>query len=201
MNKTTVFALILCISCLFSTIRLTVNVTRGKMILNRAKKSGQIPLKCRSAVFKGWAYIFAILLDGYLLRYFLKYIMIMYQLRDRADPKRFTAVMLVLGTDVLCMAVSLIIHILAIFLEKYAYLTSDGLVYFMGCFKFSECRFNWEAGTQGILSDTLHVYKKNDSIPFTVVFGDNSEAAHRITDEMHNINTAAFANYKYDNVL
>ncbi len=201
MNKTTAIALITCIFCLFSTIKLTVNVISGRVMLDRARKSGQLPIKCRSSVYKGWAYIFAILLEGYLLRFFMKYIMVVYPLRDAADPKRFTAVMLVLGADVFCMAVSLIIHIFAIFLEKNAYLTNDGLVYFLGCFKFSECRFSWEAVAQGKLSDTLHVYKKKDKLPFTVVFDDNTEAAHRMTDEAQNGGNEAFANYKYDDGL
>ena len=53
----------------------------------------------------------------------------------------------------------------------------------------------------GLEYNAHSVYKKKDKLPFTVVFDDNTEAAHRMTDEAQNGGNEAFANYKYDDVL
>lgn len=77
-----------------------------------------------------------------------------------------------------------VIHIIAVFKEKNVYLTEDGLIYFLGCFAFSKCRFSWESSNNpDIPSNTLHVYKPKDKLPFTVSFDDDIETAHKITDE------------------
>lgn len=171
----TVLCMALTVYSLTSAIKLVVNVIKGRRLLKKAVKNNERIIKGESLIYKASNYIFAIVTEiiaacyiGSFLIYFRMPV--------------FTVALV--GMSIVVLAVNTVIHVIAIFKEKNVYLTEKGLIYFLGCFTFSKCRFSWEnANNPEALSNTLHVYKPKDKFPFTVCFDSDIETAHKITDE------------------
>ncbi len=153
--------------------KLVVKVVKGALLLKKAKTNNQMVIKCTSTVYKLRNYFISVVLDLAVLVFIIR-------LFSLIKYSSLIGVVIIITT--FCSElIELIIHIIAIFREKYGYLTSDGLIYFIGCFKFDNCRFVWDStANPDILSDTLHVYRQNEKMPFTVIFYDQIEEAHQI---------------------
>lgn len=170
-----VFYFLLVIYNLFSTVRLIFKVLRSCLLLNKARKNNEIIIKGNSSVYRIKNYIIAIITEAFFL-FIMCRLLTLYRL-----PLYFA---IFIGFTVANIAVSTIIHIIAIFKEKNVYLTNKGLIYFIGCFEFSKCRFAWESSDNSDnLSNTLHVYTPKDKIPFTATFDEQIENAHKIVSD------------------
>lgn len=158
-----------------STVRLIFKVLRSWLLLNKVRKNNEIIIKGNSTVYRIKNYIIAIITEA-----FFMFIMCRLLTIDRL-PLLFT---IFVGFSIANIAVSMIIHIIAIFKENNVYLTNKGLIYFIGRFEFSKCRFAWESSDNSDdLSNTLHVYPPKDKFPFTATFDEQIENAHKIVSD------------------
>ena len=156
------------------TVMLAVQVINGRLLLSRARKSGESVIKGVNAMYKMVNYIAAIAAELFFTGA-IGWIIFRY--------KMDTVSGLLIWTIALSLGLSTVIHIIALFTEKNVYLTPSGLIYFLGRFKFADCRFSWDSSdTADSLSDKLYVYKKKDKFPFVASFEDR-ETAHRIVKE------------------
>lgn len=175
-----VLAIALVISVLsdISTIKLIYNVTKGKLLLNKARNDGERIVRGISAIYRARNYLFSMLLELFFI-----YMMIRF-LRIFGSVSKLLSIFFIV--EMITMAVLLVVHLSATFAEKYVYLTKDGLIYFLGRFDFDKCRYAWDTESQpGVLSNKLHIYKPNDNQPYTVYFEEEVEAeiAHKLIDE------------------
>lgn len=173
------FLIVLCIVLgvynIANTVRLVANVLKGRQLLKKARENNEFIIKGNNAVYKASNYILAIGTE-------VLYLGLIFVLLKSYKAELFIA--LLVGTTVVTMAVDMFIHMIAVFKEKNVYLTKSGLIYFLGSFEFSKCRFSWEnSSDHDMLSNTLHIYMPKDKLPFTVSFDNDVEAAHKITDE------------------
>lgn len=174
-NLTSILLIALIIYCDVSTIKLFVKVAKGRLLLNKAKKNNETIIKGISSIYKTSNYIIVVCIELFLVYIFYRLLFI-YKL-----PLILFILIFVEGISLI---VQVLIHIVAIFKEKYVHLTRDGLIYYMGCFEFSKCRFSWETTNDpDTLSNTLHVYKPKEKLPFTAIFDEETELAHKITEE------------------
>lgn len=174
-SKILLFLLILW-SC-YSTIKTIIKVITSGLTLFNAKRNGSEIIRCKSVVYRIWHYIFAIAYELFVAGYLFKLFLMLKKLKI----EELSICLLIL---IILMLSNAIIHVIAIFREKYAYLTEEGMVSFVEKFKFSKCRFSWESDDNAdIVSDTLHIYPKKGNIPYTVVFESQAEQAHRIVSE------------------
>ncbi len=152
---------------IYKTAKTIIRMINGKRLLNKALKNGEEVIRCNYAVFDRKNYIIPSLFKLYFIYITLSYI--------NKSPETF---ILILPTA-LCMAVQLIILFLAYSREKYAYLTNDGVIFTLGCFKFTECRFTWEGSA---VPDRLNIYRPKAKVPYSVTFDQQVERAHEIID-------------------
>lgn len=174
---TIAIALIATIYSDYTTIKLIYNITKGRILLNKAKNNGERIVRGISTIYKASNYLFSILMELFFI-----YTMI-YILRAFGSISKFLSIFITM--DIIVIVIVLIIHIIATFAEKYVYLTKDGLIYFSGHFDFDKCRHVWEAESQSdALSNRLHIYKPNDNNPYTVYFEEQleTEIAHKLID-------------------
>mgnify|MGYP003292595637 FL=1 len=175
LSKILLFLLILW-NC-YSTIKTTIKVIISGVTLFNAKRNGSEIIRCTSVVYKVRYYIFTIAFELFIAGYCFKWFLMLKNLE-------IEGLVICLLITIIMMLINVIIHIIAIFREKYAYLTEEGIISFVRKFKFSKCRFSWESDDSAdVVSDTLHVYPKKDNIPYTVVFESQAEQAHRIVSE------------------
>lgn len=159
----------------YSTVKLILNVTKSAALRRKALNSNEVVIKAKSNVYKTTHYILVIACEGLILSCFLTLLF-----RFRLQPTFFLLIVI----DSVCILLSAIIQIIGFFGEKYVYLTNKGLIYFLGIFDFLENRFVWEESTNPeMLSNTLHIYKPKEQLPFTVTFENQVEVAHRIIEK------------------
>lgn len=73
--------------------------------------------------------------------------------------------------------------LISMFVSKNVYLTRQGLICFSYYYDATVCRFSWEnAEMRGGLPSTLHVYRPNLKVPYTVSFDFDVDIAHKILD-------------------
>ena len=162
--------LFILVTSVCSTLRMVVNIIISAMKLNSARKNGREVVKCESTVYKMSRYIIVLLSEGFFIYFFGD---LYFRLRETENIfMKLPFIMLVIDVIIL-----MIVHIIALFKEKYAYLTPDGLISYIKIFRFANCRFTWDS-----TGDTLHVYPKKEKMPFTVVFRNNADTAHEIVD-------------------
>lgn len=170
-------AIILSIYSDYSTIKLIYKITKGRILLNKAKNNGERIVRGISTIYKPSNYLFSIFMELFFI-----YTMI-YVLRAYGSISKLLSIFIII--DIIAIVIVLIVHIIATFAEKYVYLTKDGLIYFLGRFDFDKCRHVWDAESQpDALSNRLHIYKPNDNQPYTVYFEEQLEAeiAHKLID-------------------
>ena len=184
MKSSLLFMMICCLLSLTTSFKVTYQVISGRIKLRRVKDSGGIIIKCRSAVYKVHAYLIAITFELFMTHYFIKITKMVVKAGEKYEtlphPTRYTLVVIVLYLILISLILNIIIHTTAIFREKYGYLTGDGLIYFLGQFSFGKCRFVWEENNADTLSNVLHIYKDKDKLPFTVIFDEKTEEAHKL---------------------
>lgn len=174
-NLTTILLIALIIYWDISIIKLFVKVAKGRLLLSKAKKNNETIIKGISSIYKTSNYIIAVCIELFFI-FVLFRLLFIYKL-----PLILFIIIFVEGISLI---VQVLIHIVAIFKEKYVHLTRDGLIYYIGYFEFSKCRFSWETtNNPNTLSNTLHVYKPKEKFPFTAIFDQETELAHKITDE------------------
>lgn len=167
-----VISIILTVLSAYQAITLVVSVQRGAYYLKRARRNGDDFIRCNSTVYQLKNYIITIVFE--LLMTYIMYSLLVY-------TRQVSVFLFCMDLAIILNLVTrLIVHIIAIFREKYSYLTSEGLVIFIGRLGFTKCRFVWEAPEE--LSDTLHVYLPKKKQPFTVIFEEQIEEAHRMVD-------------------
>ncbi|WP_028516054.1 hypothetical protein [Ruminococcus flavefaciens] len=167
-------AVFLVLLVLGHTVKLVFQVIKGRLLLSRARKSGEPVIKGVNAVYKMINYIVAVVTEA-LFTGFIGWNILKYKMDI------ISAVLI--WTTVLSLGLSTVIHIIALFTEKNVYLTPSGLIYFLGRFKFADCRFSWDSSdTPDSLSDKLYIYEKKAKFPFVASFEDR-ENAHRIVNE------------------
>lgn len=169
-------SLFIIVASVFSTLRMVFNIIKSAMAVSSARKNGREVIRCESTVYKMSRYIIALLSEGFFTYFFA-------DMYFRFREVKNTFIKLPFLLLVLDFIVLMIIHFIALYKEKYAYLTPDGLISYIKIFRFSNCRFAWETtGNNSGLSNTLHVYPKKEKFPFTVVFYNDIDAAHMIVD-------------------
>ncbi len=174
-NIVIVVCIVLMVNYFISTARLVAKIIKGKLLLKKARENGEIIIKGKNSVYKVTNYIIAIVMEVIAVFVFGKFL-ISYNV--------LSIVSVLVIITIAPLAVTIVIHIIAIFQENDVYLTKNGLIYFLGYFEFSKCRFSWESSNNpDVLSNTLHIYKPKEKIPFTVSFDRDIETAHKITDE------------------
>lgn len=158
----------------FSSVRMAARVIHSRKLLANARANNEVVVRGNSTIYRTGYYVAVIATEFLVLLFFVRNLL--RYLR--------TGGFLPLIFAVLCLStlVMLVIHIIAAFQEKYVYLTKCGLITYVDCHSFEKCRFAWE-NSDAALSDTLHVYIKNDPHPYTVRFESDLETAHQITDE------------------
>ncbi len=173
MDTTILIWIALVLFSLFTTGKLLVGIGQSAWHLHKARTSGGTVIRCNSTVYKMWIYLFALVTEGG-LTFWLTTIALRFQ--------RLPVLYRVLTwTVVATTAIDFIIHAVAIFREKYCYLTDEGVLCYIKVFPFAKCRFGWEeAADPARPSDTLHVYPPKEKLPFTVVFPDQIEEAHTV---------------------
>lgn len=83
---------------------------------------------------------------------------------------------------IIIQSISLVLHIIESIMGKYAYLTAEGIAYFMGDIKFVNARILWEpAGVEGMLPNVLQVYPPKAKNPIRLEFEEDLELAHELT--------------------
>ena len=175
MRITDIIICALLVWIVYSTVRIAYGVIRSQVLIARAKKHGGI-IRGRSTLYKLGSYIYVIVVElGFILFFSFHLLKNYYRYPLQTD--------LILFILLVSFAVMMVIHLLAVFMEKYAYLTSDGLICYIKVFRFSKCRFAWETDADGMLSDTLHVYPKKESAPYTVRFDQPTEEAHQLVSD------------------
>lgn len=174
-NILTFVAIFLVFFSLSSTVKLVVNVINGRILLRKAKNSGKIIIKGVNSIYKLSNYLVAILSETF-ITYIVCKLAFMYKVHS--------IVYVFVGIVILTLLATVIIHIIALFAEKDVYLTESGLIYFLGSFKFSDCRFSWDSSdTPDKPSDKLYIYKRKAKMPFVASFENDREAAHRIVND------------------
>ena len=166
--------IVLMIWCSFSAIRLTCKVIRSRKMLRVLRADNETIVHGISLHYKTVAYLFVIILELIGLIYFGTFSL------PACIRNGFGLLAWVIGVLGVSFLVTLVIHLIALFQEKHVYLTKNGLITFVDCHNFSACRFAWENSSTG-LSDVLHVYVKNDRMPFTVKIDGDIAAAHALT--------------------
>ena len=163
---------VIAVVILFMTGQLLFEVLRSAVLRHKARKSGGTMIRCVSTVYRLSNYIVMLIFE---ISCYLLYLKLM-------PAKSFHHPLLICTSIIpvsIFFSVRIVIHIIAIFSEKYAYLTDDGLIYFIGVFRFGQERFVWEAVEN---ADTMHIYKTGKTNPFTVVFKEQIEEAHMLVD-------------------
>lgn len=165
----------LVISNCVSTVRLVSKVLKGNRLLKKARVDGGAIIKGNNNLYNLKHYLFAIVTE----------LIVIYLICKLLSLYRLTAaIFAVEAVTTAAVAVTVVIHVIAIFKEKNVYLTEQGLIYFMGSFEFSNSRFLWETSENPeVLSRTLYIYGKKDKLPFTVSFDSDTELAHKIVSE------------------
>lgn len=166
---------------LYGTIKLMCKIIRSSNMLSKAKKNDAAIIKCISPIFKIKNYLFTIGTELILIYCFYRIVTVL--------PSRmiFSYISFMVLLIVYC--ITLIIHVIAVFKEKYAYLTAEGLIFFIGDFSFEKCRFVWVTPQNpDELSDTLLVFPPKEKVPYSVVFTEDLETAHLLT-EINGINS------------
>ena len=159
---------------LFHAVKLVLEVINGRLMLGRARKSGELMVKGFNALFKASNYIFAIAGELFFVAVMCRFLFV-YKL----NTVSFVFVTVIAAS----LFVNSVVHIIALFAEKNVYLTESGLIYFLGSFKFSDCRFSWDSSdAPDDLSDRLYIYKRKANYPFIASFEDR-ETAHSIVNE------------------
>lgn len=159
----------------FSTVRLVSKVLKGNRLLKKARAGGEAIVKGNNNLYDLKHYLFAIVTELICIFFIFK-LLSLYRITIAAFA--------VVALTIAAVAVTVVIHVIAIFKEKNVYLTEHGLIYFLGSFEFSDSRFLWESSEKPeILSKTLYIYKKKDKFPFTVSFDSDIETAHKIVSE------------------
>ena len=166
-----IICVVLMIWSAVSAVRMAGKVIRSRIMLRALRKDNETVVHGISLQFKAAAYLFIMALELFGVIFFA----INFLRFCRVNG--FLAVLL----GVLCAstAVSLAIHTIALFQEKHVYLTKNGLITYVDCHTYSACRFAWENSSEG-MSDILHVYIKNDHMPFTVRFDGDPAPAHAL---------------------
>ena len=173
MDTTMVIWIALVVFSVFTTGKLLVGIGQSAWHLHKARTSGGTVIRCNSTVYKMWIYLFAIATEGGLTVWLTTI-----ALRFQRLPVLYRVL---IWTVVATTAIDFIIHAVAIFREKYCYLTDEGVLCYIKVFPFAKCRFGWEESTDPARpSDTLHVYPPKEKLPFTVVFPDQIEEAHTV---------------------
>ena len=159
---------------LFYAAKLVFQVINGRLLLGRARKNGGLMVKGSNALYKAPNYVVAVISELFLAGVMCRFLIIY----------KFTAVSFAFITLIaVSLLVNAVIHFIGLLTEKNVYLTESGLIYFLGSFKFSDCRFSWDSSdTSDNLSDKLYIYKGKANYPFVASFEDR-ETAHRIVNE------------------
>ena len=155
---------------LSSTVKLVVKVINGRILLSKAKNSGIIIRIGVNSIYKLSNYIVAIISE-IIMTYIVCKLAFTYKVHS--------IVYVLVGMVILALLATIIIHSIALFAEKEVYLTESGLIYFLGSFKFSDCRFSWDSSD----TDKLYIYKRKAKLPFVASFENDREAAHRIVND------------------
>ena len=175
------FSAVLLIYSMYSVIKLMCKVIRSANKLSKAKNNGSAIIKCVSPIFKIKNYLFTIATELIMIYCFYRVVNVL--------PSRmfFSYISFMILLIIECF--TLFIHVIAVFREKYAYLTAEGLIFFIGDLSFEKCRFVWDTpNNPDELSDTLLIFPPNEKVPFPVVFTEELETAHLLT-EINTVNS------------
>ena len=74
---------------------------------------------------------------------------------------------------------SILIHVVAVCFDKYAYLTYQGMVHIFGVLEFNKCSFTWEQSDEE-LSKYLLVHEEKSKNAFRFRIMENLEKAHEM---------------------
>ena len=169
-----IICIALMIWCAYSAVRLSVKVIRTRRMLHTLRTNGDSVVHGFSTRYQAGAYLAVMALELFGLIFFARYFFPPYRLNGLLAA--------VIGGLCASTFVTLVIHSIALFQEKHVYLTKLGLITYVDCHRFSDCRFAWES-TEAALADMLHVYIKKDPNPFTVRFDGDPAPAHALTEQ------------------
>ena len=121
MDTTMVIWIALVVFSVFTTGRLLVGIGQSAWHLHKARTTGGTVIRCNSTVYKMWIYLFAIVTEGVLSAWLMSL-----ALRFQRLPVLYRVL---IWPAVATTAIDFIIHTVAIFREKYCYLTDEGLLH------------------------------------------------------------------------
>lgn len=192
----------------YVSLKMVYGATKSFLMLKKAKKNGGSMIRCNNAGFRTINYLFPIGIEVFLVYSFHSSIVHLKSLDHLSrleyldvtnasdETVKYTVVLTIFYVLTICPAVNLLIHLVALLRERSAYLTEEGIIYYLGHFRFSECNFVWDAAN-GSLSNVLHVYKGKKKMPYTVYFDAGIEEAHRMTEKSINGFNNSFVDHNY----
>ena len=165
----------------FITFKLVYKIMRSANIISNARKNDAVIIRCLNPVYNIKNYVFNLITEPLLIYCYYRILSVI--------PSRWLYSYISFIVLMIIYCFSFIIHVIAVFREKYVYLTPHGLILFAGELSFEKFRFVWETPQNpDELSDTLLVYPEKEKIPFPVTFTENLEEAHLLT-EINGVNS------------
>ena len=150
-------------------------VFQGCMAMQRISREEIRNVRCRNVIYNAKGLVLLILVTVVEIYCF-------YELMKLSKALHLSWSIFCYTTLIIIYAISLVLHIIESFMGKYAYLTAEGIAYFMGDIKFVTARILWEpAGVEGRLPNVLQVYPPKAKNPIRLEFDEDLELAHELT--------------------
>lgn len=152
-----------------------VKVYQGCKAMQRVSREDIRHVRCRSVIYNVKGLLLILLVTVVELYCFYELLKLSKMLNSSWAIFCYTSLVVI-------EAISLVLHIMESIMGKYAYLTEEGLAYFMGDIKFINAKILWEpAGVEGMLPSILLVYPPKAKNPLRFEFDGELELAHELT--------------------
>ena len=167
-----IFSLVCLLYTLYHYGKLLISIARGYMALRKIDGYRCPGIKCENQSFNLMSYVFIIFIEVVML------CCICY-LKDTAEQLGVVWSVFIYRGLIIAQIISILIHVIAVCFDKYAYLTYQGMVHIFGVLEFDKCSFTWEQSNEE-LSKYLLVHEEKSKKAFRFRIMENLEKAHEI---------------------
>lgn len=146
---------------------------KGNLAKGKLKNSATQRIVCDNLLYNKKSYIFNIIFSLIILYCF-------YKLFHYSIALNIAVAKVLYGLLIVMQLLELFMYGIALFNDRYAYLTADGVIACIGILTPKDCSFSWELHDTGEMPDVLLVYKKGMKVPYRFRIIDNRERAHEM---------------------